>query len=417
MSPMNREALSAVAERIDACRDNVIELQTELTRRPALGPESGGEGEKEKAEYLERYLAGLGFRVDRYNSPDDRVPCGYRPNLVITLEGAAETPRLWIIAHTDVVPPGDVGLWSGDPWTVRVDGDKLIGRGVEDNQSGLVSAVVAVKAFKEAGVLPLSSIGVALVADEETGSKHGLRYLLDYHGELFGKNDLVVVPDSGNRRGTEIEVAEKSILWIKIRTIGRQTHASIPESGINAHRAAAWFITRMETLHHRFRKRNSLFAPPISTFEPTKREANVPNVNTIPGEDVVYFDCRVLPEYKLGDVVRAVRALARETEKKYRVKIKIDYPQKETAAPPTDPDAPVALAIRRAVRDLRGRRTKTIGVGGGTVAKYLREAGLPSAVWATMDGRAHTPDEYALIPHTLEDAKVFAHIALQDWAD
>ena len=46
------------------------------------------------------------------------------------------------------------------------------------------------------------------------------------------------------------------------------------------------------------------------------------------------------------------------------------------------------------------------------MAKYLREAGLASAVWATMDGRAHTPDEYSMIPHTLADAKVFAHIAL-----
>jgi succinyl-diaminopimelate desuccinylase len=398
---------------MDGYKDEVVSLQTELTRRPAMGPESGGAGELEKAEYLKGYLEGLGFAVSQYDSPDERVPSGYRPNLLAVLDGEVAAPRLWIMTHTDVVPPGDPGLWSGDPWTVRVQGDKVIGRGVEDNQSGLVASLLTVKAFRDTGNRPHLPIGLVLVADEETGSTHGLKYLLDKHAGLFDKNDLVIIPDSGNPKGTQIEVAEKSILWVKIRTLGKQTHGSVPETGINAHKAAAHLVTRMETLYHKFRKRNPLFAPPISTFEPTKKEANVPNVNTIPGEDVVYFDCRVLPEYKLSDVIKAVKTLARETERKYKVKIQMEFPQKESAAPPTDPDAPVAVAISKAVKDLRNRRTRTEGIGGGTVAKYFREAGFPCAVWSTMDERAHTPDEYALIPHIIEDAKVFAHVALQ----
>jgi succinyl-diaminopimelate desuccinylase len=410
---MNKDALRTVVARIDGYRDELIELQTELTRRQALGPESGGDGEKEKAEFLKRYLEGMGLRVDQYDSTDERVACGYRPNLVAVLEGETRRPTLWILAHTDVVPPGDLQLWSGDPWEVRVEGDKLIGRGVEDNQAGMVSALLAVKAFKESGVMPRVAIGLVLVADEETGSVHGLQYLLGEHRHLFDKNDLIVIPDSGSPRGTDIEVAEKSIVWIKFRTLGKQTHGSVPEKGRNAHKAAAYLVTRMNTLHHRFRRRDDLFQPPNSTFEPTKKEANVPNVNTIPGEDVVYFDCRVLPQYKLSDVLKAVREIARETEKKYKVKIKMEFPQKESAAPPTSPRAPVVAAIDRAVRELRARRTKPIGIGGGTVAKYFRDAGYSCAVWSTMDERAHTPDEYTRIPYLLDDARVFAHIALQ----
>jgi succinyl-diaminopimelate desuccinylase len=71
------------------------------------------------------------------------------------------------------------------------------------------------------------------------------------------------------------------------------------------------------------------------------------------------------------------------------------------------------VAIARAVKDLRRIKTKPVGIGGGTVAKFFRQAGFPCVVWSTMDDRAHTPDEYALIPHILEDAKVFAHVALQ----
>jgi succinyl-diaminopimelate desuccinylase len=410
---MNKEALKTVVAKIDGYREELIALQTELTRRPALGPESGGDGEKEKAEFLENYLQVMGLRVDRYDSPDERVPCGYRPNLVTVLEGEVTGPKLWILTHTDVVPPGDLKLWSGDPWVVRVDGDKLIGRGVEDNQGGMVASLLTVKAFRESGVKPRVPVGLVLVADEETGSVHGLQHLLRHHRDLFSQDDLIVIPDSGSPKGTEIEVAEKSILWIKFRTLGKQTHGSVPEKGINAHKASAYLVTRLNTLYHRFRKRNDLFQPPISTFEPTKKEANVPNVNTIPGEDVVYFDCRVLPEYKLSGVLKAVREIVVETQKKFRVKIEMEHPQKESAAPPTPADAPVVAAITRAVRELRRRRTRPVGIGGGTVAKYFRDAGFGCAVWCTMDERAHTPDEYTRIPYLLDDAKTFAHVALQ----
>ena len=266
----------------------------------------------------------------------------------------------------------------------------------------------------ETGIQPNLPYGLILCADEETGSKHGVQFLMETQKELFNKKDLIVIPDAGDEKGTMIEVAEKSILWMRFTTRGKQTHGSTPEKGVNAHKAACYLATRLDTLHHKFRKRDKVFDPPISTFEPTRREANVPNVNTIPGEDVMFFDCRVLPQYKVSDVIAYTKTLIRETEKKFKVKITLDFPQKEVAAPPTPTDAPVALAIERAVKQLRKRTPKTMGIGGGTVAKFFREAGYYCAVWATQDENAHAPDEYSRISSTLADAKVFAHIALQD---
>ena len=410
---MDKNRFGAVAEKIDGYRDEVIRLQTELCRRQALDPTSGGSGEENKAAFLKSYLEKMGLSVKRYDAPDARVPGGQRPNLVTYLAGNQDSPRLWIISHTDVVPPGDLGLWSGDPWTVRVDGDKLIGRGVEDNQGGLTASVMAAKAFLEAGVKPELPIALGFVADEETGSVYGLQYMIAKHKDLFRKDDLIIIPDSGNPTGTEIEVAEKGILWIKIRTIGKQTHGSMPATGINAHKASAYFTVRMDSLYTKYRKKDPLFHPSNSTFEPTKKEANVPNINTIPGDDVIYFDCRVLPSYSIEDVMKTVKSIARETEKKFKVKMEITMAQKEKAAPPTDPKSPVAVAITKAVKELRRKTPRTIGIGGGTVAKYLREAGFPCVVWSTMDEQAHRPDEYVRISHILSDAKVFAHIALQ----
>ena len=90
-----------------------------------------------------------------------------------------------------------------------------------------------------------------------------------------------------------------------------------------------------------------------------------------------------------------------------------DPTQFERGSEHFDPKSPVSVAITRAMKELRRKTPKTIGIGGGTVAKYLREAGFPCVVWCTMDEQAHRPDEYVRIPHILSDAKVFAHIALQ----
>ena len=412
MENMRAEIMSTIED----YRQGVIDFETQLTKIPALGPESGGDGERDKAAFVKEW-ARQHLRPDElqeYRAPDTRVSYGYRPNIVALFNGHSDKRTVWIMTHLDVVPPGDLSKWTGDPWTVRVVDNKLIGRGVEDNQQGLTSSVFAVKAYRDLNITPHNRVGLVFVADEETGSQYGIQYLLAEHRHLFNRDDIILIPDAGDTKGTMIEVAEKSILWLRFHTQGKQTHGSVPEQGHNANKAASYLTVRLDTLYKKFSKRDPMFSPPISTFEPTKREANVPNVNTIPGEDVMYFDCRVLPNYKINEVMKAVKALVKETEKKFKVKIKISYAQQDQAAAPTSPEAPVVQTIIRAMKDLRKKRPKPMGIGGGTVAAYFRRAGFPAAVWSTMAETAHSPDEYCFIENVLDDAKIFAHIFSQE---
>ena len=252
------------------------------------------------------------------------------------------------------------------------------------------------------------------VADEETGSDYGIQYLLENHMELFKKEDFFLIPDAGNEDGTLVEVAEKSIVWFKFNIQGKQTHGSTPELGVNAHKAGANLIVELEDLYKVFNDSDPVFDPPISTFEPTKREANVPNVNTIPGEDVFYYDCRLLPNYNVDDLWKTVKEISKKVEEKHGVSIKVSSPQELRAAPPTPVDAPVVKAVQNAISELRDIETKPMGIGGGTVAAFFREAGFNSVVWATQDETLHEPNEYVKIDNILDDAKVFAHVALQD---
>lgn len=404
--------LLQIRQFLDSQEQGVIELETLLTSYPALAPESGGIGEIEKAAALEAWLKKQGItEIERYDAPDPRVPSNIRPNMVATIRGKRADSSVWIMSHLDVVPEGERRLWESDPWKVVVKNGKIYGRGVEDNQQGVVASVFAALAFLKLGIVPERTIKLLFIADEEVGSKFGIQYLLE-HYNLFRKDDIILIPDGGSADATEIEVAEKNICWLKVTTKGKQTHAAMPDRGANAFLAASDLALRIHRLEKStFTARNPLFNPDRSTINPTKKEANVPNVNTIPGEDVFYIDMRILPVYPVAAALEEVSRLARAIEAEYNVKVQIDVLQSnESRATPAD--APTVRLLAEAVRQVYGVEAKPIGIGGGTVGAYLRKAGFDCVVWSKINETAHQPNESADIANILGDAKVFATLAM-----
>jgi len=402
-----------ISRRIQSFRDDMIDLQVRLCAQPAISPAAGGEGEGKKAEILLNFLKDLPCNdIQVIRAPDLDAPSGFRPNLLAYFQGKNSSRTIWVMTHMDVVPPGDLAQWKGDPFKAWVEGGKIYGRGVEDNQQDMVASLFAIKAFLAEKIRPSSSIGLALVADEETGSTKGIDYVLR-NSNHFRKEDLIIVPDAGNKEGTMIEVAEKGILWLRFKTTGKQAHASTPQKGINSFKAACFLVTELQNLYQVFKERDSLFEPPFSTFEPTKKEPNVPNINTIPGEDVFYLDSRVLPKYSIDDVEKQIKKMAQRIEDRFGVKITLEEQQRASAAPPTPAEAVVVKALQSAVRDVYRVEAAARGIGGGTVAALFRRAGYEAACWSRIDETAHQPNEYCQIENMIGDARVFAHIFLQ----
>lgn len=399
---------------IDKSSKLVIELETELCKYPAISPTNDGEGELAKCEFLEGWLKAQGITMlERFDAPDERAKGGIRPNLVATIPGknnAATDPRFWIMSHIDVVPPGDPNLWKSDPWKLEVveGGKKIIARGVEDNQQGLTASVVAALALVKQGIEPSRTVKLLFASDEENGSEFGIKWLLKNHPDLFHKNDLALIPDSGDHTGSVIEIAEKNHVWIKFTTQGKQAHAAMPADGNNAYIAGADLTVRLHFgLSEKFSERDPLFKPDNSTFQPTKKEANVPNINTIPGTDVFYCDMRILPRHSVDEVLKEVDRIKSEVEKKYGVTISCTIGQRNES-PPTSPDSPLVKFLSQSVKEVYKVETNNVGIGGGTFAAFLRKVGIDCAVWAKIDHTAHQPNEYALVDNILGDAKVMA---------
>lgn len=391
---------------------DMVEFERILTKSKALALENGGEGEWKKCKAIEKYLAANGIsNFEHFDAPDSRVPEKTRPNLIATIPGAKNDYNVWVCAHMDVVPVGELKLWNTDPWNVVEENGKIFGRGVEDNQQGLCSGVLAALSFVKQGIVPEHTIKLLFMADEEVGSAYGMNFLLKEHKEIFSANDRILIPDGGDSKGETIEIAEKNIFWLEFHTMGKQSHGSRPDLGKNAMLAGCDLALQINDLENFFNHKNPLFEPPYSTFQPTKKMQNVEGVNFIPGDDIFCCDCRINPEYKLDEVRAEVLKRVHAVEKNYGVKVEVKELQAEESKA-TPVDAPVVKDLSRAIKKVHKIEPKCIGIGGGTVAAGLRNLGLNAVVWSTLDEMAHQPNEYCIVKNIGLDALTISYLAL-----
>ncbi len=396
---------------VEGLRGEMVEALSRICRIPAVSPHNGGTGEEEKAREIERLVAELGLgAVTWQRVEDERSPTGDRPSLFLEFPGK-QRRRLCILTHVDIVPEGDRSLWTTDPYRPVVKGSRLYGRGVSDNGMTLIASLYALKALVASSADPEFSVCLVFAADEEMGSAFGLGPLLERG--LFRPDDLVIAPDGGNDAGDFVEISEKAGLKLAFTVTGRQAHASLPNTGLNACRAANILAVEVdEALHKAFPDEDPLFDPPVSTFEPTRRFANVPNTNTVPGKERFEFDCRVLPSVSLDEVLGVVERVRKDVANRTGATIDLEV-NRNDAAVPTSPDSDIVRLLCGAVREVLGVEPRTGGIGGGTFAAFFRRKGIPAVVWQQeCAGVAHQPDEYTEIDYLVNNAKVFALMML-----
>lgn len=387
-------------------RDSMVEALTRLCRIPAVSPQNGGTGESAKINELRLIIDSLGLDKASLKLEFVEDPTSVRPSLFLEYPGK-KSQRICILTHVDIVPEGDRALWTVDPFNPVIKGSRLYGRGVSDNGNALIASLFALKALINSGVEPEYTILLAFVADEEMGSHYGLEKLLE--SEIFRPDDLIIVPDSGNDAGDFIETAEKARLALSFTVLGKQVHASMPNTGLNACRVANMLAYEVdEALNKTFTENDNNFDVPYSTFEPTRRLANVPNTNTVPGRERFDFDCRILPSVNLDEVIALVKKICDKVSQETGAAINLEI-SREDAAAPTSSDSEVVKLLSKSIREVLKIEPKTGGIGGGTFAALFRRKNIPAVVWSQeCDGVAHMPDEYTEIEYLVNNAKVFA---------
>ncbi|WP_246035755.1 M20/M25/M40 family metallo-hydrolase [Dictyobacter kobayashii] len=126
----------------------------------------------------------------------------------------------------DVVPEGDRAQWSHDPWGAELAGDIIYGRGACDMKGGLVAALYAIKAIKDAGVSLPGSLMLQSVIGEEDGGLGTFATLLRGH---TGDAAIICEPTS-----LKLIPAQAGALTFKVRVSGKSAHACMRLEGVSA---------------------------------------------------------------------------------------------------------------------------------------------------------------------------------------
>jgi len=202
-------------------------------------PESGNEIVSVRT--IQEYLGDPGTVIE---------PLPGRASGVYRLRGKdPSAPRLLLIPHLDVVPanPAD---WTHPPFSATYADGFIWGRGAVDMLNLTASMAVAFKEVARSGRHPEGDLIYFAVADEESGSAHGMRWMADHAADAI-RADHVLTENGGLHSGSpeapsiSVTVAEKGVAWRRLRIKGVPGHGSMPFRRDNALVTAAGVIQRL----------------------------------------------------------------------------------------------------------------------------------------------------------------------------
>jgi acetylornithine deacetylase/succinyl-diaminopimelate desuccinylase family protein len=369
--------------------DELIDLARDLVEIPSENPPGN---ERPVAEFLETRL--VESPVD-FSVTVDPVE-GDRAN-VIARAGESDVGTLLLTGHVDVVP-ADPADWSGNPFELRREDGRLVGRGISDMKGALAAKLLAAEAyFQEGGS---GEVVLAFVVGEENGG--------------IGTADLVesgIEADGaiiGEPTGMTVAVAEKGVARFTISTYGKNAHSGSPRSGIDAIDGMRAVLDELDRLEADVRAQSHPHLDP-ETVTVTEIEGGLaPNV--VADSVSVTVDWRFLPTSgnDRTSFERAIRerVAAATTDTPYEAEVEWFSFGRSSETPA---DHPLVETVRAASREV-GRTATVGGLDAITDARFFRlDAGIPTVVYGpgSIEDDAHTVDESVDSRDLVDTARVY----------
>ena len=213
--------------------DDQIAFTQKLVQMPSLRGR-----EHPIQDLLYRELRSRGFAMDRFDMDRAAIeahPGGSKfseqhsdaPIVVGIHRPQAETGRSLILqSHLDVVPEGLHDMWSDPPFSAKIDGDWMYGRGAGDMKAGAAANIFALDALRRIGLQPAATVYAQSVVEEESTGNGALQtYLQGYTA------DAVLIPEPEEEM---LVRANTGVLWFQVQVRGVPVHVREMGEGANA---------------------------------------------------------------------------------------------------------------------------------------------------------------------------------------
>ena len=416
---MSRAGLKEeVVKRVEGMSEDIIRLCSDLVRIPSENPPGDM---TEIAGFASDWLSDRGLSPRSYEPEKGAIS--------ILAEVGEGRPRLILNGHMDVVPAGDRGRWSFDPYSGEVRDGKVLGRGATDMKGGLACVMSALVACLEAlEVLP-GSVVLSLVPDEETGGEKGTGWLVE-QGLLDG--DACIIGEPSTIYASL--VGEKGVCWLRLRARGRPAHGSMPMLGVNAIEKA---VRAMELLRElpsveveipedvrevvdSSKMVLRFFLAQMGVGEPLLSEAvnaidhltvnfgvisGGVKVNVVPDACTLDVDIRVPAGLSPGDVKAKVDEMLEEAGLE-EVECELVHGSEPNYTPPSEA---IYRLLAANAREVLGLEIRPFFMTGASDARFLRLKGIPTVHYGPGElNLAHAYDEFVRTDHLVMATKVIA---------
>jgi len=213
-----------------------VALTADLVRCASVTPVEGG-----ALTLLENLLTGAGFTCFRC----DRNGIA---NLYARWGAKGANRSLGFNGHTDVVPVGDEGAWTVDPFGAEIKEGYLYGRGSTDMKSAVAAFAAAAIDFVR-DTPPDGAVILAITGDEEGDGVDGTDAILDWmeaQGERMTAC-LVGEPTCPEVMGEAMKIGRRGSMTAWITATGIQGHSAYPHRANNPVPAMARLVDRLSS--------------------------------------------------------------------------------------------------------------------------------------------------------------------------
>lgn len=433
-----QELVTRVAAAIDGLADEMIEALSEVVRIPSVNPKYPGQiydevvgGEGEVSKVFARHYAALGAEVDLF-----AIEPG-RENAVGVVKGAGGGRSLIYNGHVDVVPVGDPANWTGgDPFSGRIDADRVWGRGATDMKSGIIAQTFAARALGECGIglkgdLILEAVVGEEVMDHECGTTAAIK-------RGYTADAAIVSEPSSPPSPLAVVPISPGLLWFSVTAVGKATHSSMRGNsiraggdgaavGVNAIDKGILIFNALRQLEEEWgqTKQHPLFRPGHFSIHPGVVQGG-PHGVMVPFFLSEFMTIEYCVWYSPDDDPEAVKReiethieRAAQTDPWLRahppaVEWKLHWPANVPQAEEITA-ATVAAHEQAAVGTRFAGTPDVVGFAAVEDCTFLTLGGVPAISYGPGDLRvAHADDEYVLIDEVVTSCKTFA-VAAMDW--
>jgi len=345
------------------------------------------------ADFLTGILKREGIEVKRFESGPGRVI------VLARLKGDGTGGKAILLeSHMDVVPT-DPARWTKDPFGAEISDGKIWGRGTIDMKGIGTSYLYSFIMLHRQKVALTRDVLLMFVPDEEIGGELGLKWMIKNH---YAELDPEYVIDEGGFGSRDmftagklvfgISVAEKKLIWLRLRAEGVAGHGSQPHgqnpndhlmkglARLFAEPIAAASFPVVATMRQRIggpltenKFNNAIQQSTMSLTSLRSGVGDPPKVNVIPSVAEATIDCRLLPGISEAQwVAEVTRRLADPT-----ITVEIVSAGPDPAVTPLD--TPMYRALESAItRRHPGAIVTPMTVPYGTDANAFRPRGVKS---------------------------------------